>query len=131
MRLQQCVRFARYARSLSIMCVYVCMYMYLCMYVCVYVFTCVYVYMYVCMYVCVCTYACMYVCMCVCRWLLLHGKEKKALDVLKYIYQTQDKAESYYNKIKCSSNVMSFREQVKLTLQWKVLQRSNIVAYQI
>ena len=90
-----------------------------------------YVCMYACMHVHVWMYVCMYVCMCVCRWLLLHGKEKKALDVLKYIYQTQEKAESYYNKIKCSSNVMSFREQIKLILEWKVLQRSKLIVNQV
>ena len=46
------------------------------------------------------------------------------------MYKTQDNAESYYDKIKSSSNVMSLREQVKLILQWKVFQRSNIVANQ-
>ncbi len=57
-------------------------------------------------------------------WLLLQGKEDKAMRVLRLIYKDKALSESYFNKIKLASNVLSLREQLRLVMQWRVLQRS-------
>ena len=57
------------------------------------------------------------------RWLVLHGKKKSALAVLKKIYNTQELAESYLDKIKSNANALSLREQFKLIWKWSVIQR--------
>ena len=57
------------------------------------------------------------------RWLVLHGKEKNAVSVLKKIYGTQELAEGYLDKIKSNANALSLREQFKLIWQWSIIRR--------